>query len=140
MYRWDWSPSYKGKVDRLWPIWVALYQYKYIYFDRNCEQCWSYWELSSSLEDWKRYYLIRILNLDKKPETLVFHSYTAEDLRCIIEQRIHLCNQSLHTEFPLFHSAAIELCSKKVVIIYFCLDPGWNWWCSQITWNLKEIP
>lgn len=51
----------------------------------------------------------------KKPETFVFPSYTATDLKSILEQRISLCNESLHSSFPLFQPGAITLCSKKVV-------------------------
>ena len=57
------------------------------------------------------------LRIAKKPETFVFPSYTATDLKSILEQRISLCNESLHSSFPLFQPGAIALCSKKVVCV-----------------------
>ena len=51
----------------------------------------------------------------KKPETLVFPSYTANDLKAILTQRIALCNTATHTNASLFQPAAIELLTKKVV-------------------------
>lgn len=46
---------------------------------------------------------------------MVFPSYSIESLKSIIQQRIQLCNESLHTSLQLFQPAAIELCCRKVV-------------------------
>lgn len=46
---------------------------------------------------------------------MVFSSYTTESLKSIVNQRISLCNESLHTSFTLFQPPAIELCCRKVV-------------------------
>lgn len=48
-------------------------------------------------------------------QTMVFASYTTESLKSIVNQRISLCNESLHTSFTLFQPPAIELCCRKVV-------------------------
>ena len=52
---------------------------------------------------------------EKKPKVIVFPSYTVADCSSIIRQRCEMCNQALGKELTLFHPAAIELCSKKVV-------------------------
>ena len=48
---------------------------------------------------------------------MVFPSYSIESLKSIIQQRIQLCNESLHTSLQLFQPAAIELCCRKVVCL-----------------------
>ena len=60
--------------------------------------------------------------IDKKPKTIVFPSYTVEDLSKIIQQRCSLCNEALNTSLVLFSPTAVELCAKKVVIEVNCFD------------------
>ena len=60
--------------------------------------------------------------IDKKPKTIVFPSYTVDDLSKIVQQRCALCNEALHTSLVLFSPTAIELCAKKVVIEYPCFE------------------
>ena len=60
--------------------------------------------------------------IDKKPKTIVFPSYTVEDLSKIIQQRCSLCNEALNSSLVLFSPTAVELCAKKVVIEGNCFD------------------
>ncbi|KAK8827039.1 hypothetical protein WA577_007540, partial [Blastocystis sp. JDR] len=52
---------------------------------------------------------------DRKPDTFVFPSYTAYDLKAILVQRVALCTAATHTASVLFHPTAVELLTKKVV-------------------------
>lgn len=52
---------------------------------------------------------------DRKPDTFVFPSYTAYDLKAILAQRVALCTAATHTASVLFHPTAVELLTKKVV-------------------------
>lgn len=52
---------------------------------------------------------------DRKPDTFVFPSYTAYDLKAILAQRVTLCTAATHTASVLFHPTAVELLTKKVV-------------------------
>ncbi|KAK8822755.1 hypothetical protein WA556_001648 [Blastocystis sp. ATCC 50177/Nand II] len=51
---------------------------------------------------------------DRKPDTFVFPSYTAYDLKAILVQRVALCTAATHTASVLFHPTAVELLTKKV--------------------------
>ena len=52
---------------------------------------------------------------DRKPDTFVFPSYTAYDLKAILVTRVALCTSATLTASVLFHPTAVELLTKKVV-------------------------
>ena len=54
-----------------------------------------------------------------QPKTVVFKSYSKDDLLNIIQQRIELSSSSLPPDYQLFTPQALQLCCRKVVFFLF---------------------